>query len=722
MRVCTGRVLSWMVLFVVMSPCWYLVVKAETDTSGRSQSISYPPARRGNQVDQYHGVAVADPYRWMEDIDAPETRSWIEAEANLTSQYLGKLPTRDKIARRLAEIWNYERWSAPERHGTRWLYTHNDGLQNQPVLFAAADLKAASHIVIDPNTLSKDGTIAFKGAGFSDDGRFMAYGLSEAGSDWEVWRIRELATGQDLPDQILHAKFSEASWLKDGSGFYYSGYDAKEEGESLKAQNKYHTLFFHRRGTPQSDDLTVYRRTDDVNWFVDGHVTDDGRYLIVTANHGTDVKNTVLVQTLETRQPLKAVIVDPLAEYRFVGNIGSTLYVQTDDDAPRYRVIAIDLERPDRTHWKTVIPESRDTLQNTTLVGHQLIAQYLQDAHSAVRRYSPSGQSLGDVKLPGLGMATGFAGHDEDRETYYEYTDYTIPVSIYRLDLTTGSVAPWRVPQLSGFKSSDYETTQVFFSSKDGTRVPMFVTARKGTRLDGRNPTILYGYGGFNDSLQPEFSPGVAAWLELGGVYAVANLRGGGEYGRAWHEAGMKTHKQNVFDDFIAAGEYLVSSKWTGRDRLAIYGRSNGGLLIGAVEEQRPDLFAAAIAQVGVMDMLRFREFTVGKGWEPDYGSVDVAGEFKALRAYSPYHNVQSKVDYPPTLILTGDHDDRVFPAHSFKFAAAMQHADPAGRPILIRIDLRAGHGSGKPLSKRVEEQADIYAFVLHAMDLDSIL
>ncbi len=680
--------------------------------------IDYPSARRGDQVDSYHGVAVADPYRWMEDVDSPETRAWVEAEAKLTSGYLASIPGRDRIARRLTEIWNYERWSAPEKHGPRWFYTHNDGLQNQAVLFTAADPANPARVLLDPNMLSKDGTVAFKGAGYSDDGRLMAYGLSEAGSDWEVWRIRDITTGRDLPDQIRHAKFTGASWLKDGSGFYYSGYEESAEGESLKTQNKYHTLFLHRLGKPQAEDVMVYRRTDDADWYVGGQVTDDGKYLVVTAQHGTDVRNTLQIAPAAAGSALKAIIAEPRANYQFIGNIGSTLYVQTDDDAPRYRVVAIDLAKPGRTHWKTVIPESGDTLNSTTLVGHQLITQYLKDAHSAVRRYTPDGKRLGDVTLPGLGTASGFSGRVDDAVTYYEYTDYTTPVSIYRLDLETGETSPWRAPRLAGFQSSDYETTQVFYTSRDGTRIPMFVTARKGTRLDGRNPTILYGYGGFNSSELPEFSPGVAAWLEIGGVYAVANLRGGGEYGRAWHEAGMKTRKQNVFDDFIAAGEYLIASRWTSRDRLAIRGGSNGGLLVGAVEEQRPDLFAAVIAQVGVMDMLRFREFTVGKGWEADYGSVDNPEEFAAMLAYSPYHNVRAKVDYPPTLILTGDHDDRVYPAHSFKFAAAMQHADPDGKPILVRIDLRAGHGAGKPLSKRVDELADVYAFVLQAMGL----
>jgi prolyl oligopeptidase len=683
-----------------------------------SSAPKYPVAQRVDHFDEYHGVKVADPYRWMEDIDSPATRAWVEAEAGLTSDYLAAIPGRKKIAQRLKEIWNYERWSAPERHGSQWFYVHNSGLQDQSVLFATADAEQPAHVLLDPNTLSKDGTIAFKGAGFSDDGHLMAYGLSEAGSDWEIWRVRDVATGKDLPDEIRWAKFTSAWWRKDGSGFYYCGYSAVPTGQSLKAPNQFHKLFFHQMGTPQSQDREIYGRTDNPDWYLGGQVTDDGRYLVITANHGTDVKNTLSVADLGAGAAVMPVIAEPRASYTFVGNIDSTLYVLTDDAAPRSRLIAIDLARPDSAHWRTIVAESQDTLDSVTLVGHQLIAQYLHDAHSVVRRYAPDGKSLGELQLPGLGTTSGFAGRIGDTLTYYSYTDYTTPSSIYRFDLQSGHSTLWRTPQLAAFKPADYETKQFFFTSKDGTRVPMFVTARKGTALDGRNPTILYGYGGFNDPLEPVFSPRVATWLEMGGVYAVANLRGGGEYGRAWHEAGMKTHKQNVFDDFIGAAEYLTAQHWTSRERLAISGASNGGLLIGAVVEQRPDLLAAAVAQVGVMDMLRFREFTVGKAWESDYGSVDNADEFKALLAYSPYHNVRPNVAYPATLILTGDHDDRVFPAHSFKFAAAMQNADPHGKPILIRIDLRAGHGAGKPVSKQVDETADVYSFVLNAMGL----
>jgi len=681
--------------------------------------LSYPPAARGDVADDYHGVKVPDPYRWMEDIDSPQTRTWVEAEAKLSSDYLAAIPVRDRIAQRMRGIWNFERWSAPEKHGKWWFYSHNDGLQNQSELFATDNPAKKGRVLLDPNTLSKDGTVSLRESAISDDGRYFAYALSEAGSDWQVWRVKDVATGQDLPDELHWSKAGGGSWRKDGSGFYYTVYDAPKEGELLKAANQYEKLYFHKLGTPQSADTLVYTRNDDPDWFVGGQVTDDGHYLIISANYGDQVQNTLLVQDLTGGDgKIVEVIPKPAAQYSVIGNIGSTLYVLTDDNAPRYRVIAIDLNNPAPDKWQTVVAEGKDTLDQANLVGGQIVALYLQDAHSAVRRYTPQGKQLSEVKLPGLGTASGFAGRIGDRDTYYSYGSYTTPASVYRLDLKSGKSTQWHAPKLAGFKPADFESRQVFYASKDGTQVPMIVTARKGVKLDGSNPTILYGYGGFNISVQPAFSPAIATWIEMGGVYAVANMRGGGEYGRAWHEAGMKTHKQNVFDDFIGAAEYLIAQNWTSPKRLAVYGRSNGGLLIGAVTEQRPDLFAAVVPQVGVMDMLRFRDFTVGKGWESDYGSVENEDEFKALLAYSPYHNVKAGVNYPPMLILTGDHDDRVYPAHSFKFAAAMQHADADGNPILIRIDLRTGHGSGKPTAKLIEEFADIYAFVLNAMGL----
>ena len=698
-----------------------LFVTAALATTG--QPLSYPTATPADVSSDYHGVKVPDPYRWMEDIDSPATRSWVEAEDKLSRGYLEALPGRADIAARLKQIWNFERWGAPTRHGRYWFYTHNDGLQNQAVIFVTTDPGTPGRVLLDPNTLSKDGTVALREDSVSDDGHLFAYALSDAGSDWQIWHVRNVDTGTDLPDEIHWSKAGGGSWRKDGSGFYYTSYDAPKDGDALKAANQFQKLYFHKLGTPQAQDSLVYTRTDDPEWFVSGSVTDDGRYLVIQANHGDEVQNTLLVQDLTgaatgaaAAAAIVPVIPQPTAVYNFIGNVGSTLYVMTDDAAPRYKIVAIELARPDPAHWRTVVAEGVDTLDSVSLVGGQLVAGYLHDAHSAVRRYSPGGKLLGEVKLAGLGEAGGFQGHIQDRQTFYSYSSFTTPPSVYRLDLTSGASTLWKTPQLAGFDPDHYETQQVFYSSKDGTRVPLYIVARKGTKLDGNNPTILYGYGGFNISMEPGFSPGIAGWLELGGVYAMPNLRGGGEYGRAWHEGGMKTHKQNVFDDFIGAAEYLIAQHWTSPKHLAIRGGSNGGLLVGATEEQRPELFAAAVPQVGVMDMLRFREFTVGKGWESDYGSVDNPAEFQAMLAYSPLQNVKAGVNYPATLVTTGDHDDRVYPAHSFKFTAAMQRADPGGKPILLRVETRAGHGSGKPTAKQIEETADIYAFILNAV------
>lgn len=679
--------------------------------------ITYPPARQDTLIDEIHGVRVPDPYRWMEDIDSPATRAWVAAQGRLSHDYLQALPDRDAIAQRLRKIWNFERWSPPERHGKYWFYTHNDGLQNQAVIFVTADPGTPGHVLLDPNILSRDGTVALRETTVSDDGRLFAYALSDAGSDWQVWHVRNVETGTDLPDLVQWSKAGGGSWRKDGSGFYYTAYAAPPKGAAaLKAANQYEKLYFHELGTSQDRDRLVYTRRDDPDWFVGGQVTDDGRYLVIQANHGDEVQNTLLVQDqARPDAPVLPVIPEPRAVYTFIGNVGATLYVLTDDGAPRYKIVAIELSKPEPAHWRTLVPEAADTLDSVSLVGGQLICRYLHDAHSAVRRFTTEGKPLADVQLAGLGAAEGFQGRMEDRATYYSYSSFTTPASVYRLDLTTGASTLWRSPKLDGFDPEGYTTRQVFYASKDGTRIPLYIVARKGTKLDGNNRTILYGYGGFNISLEPQFSAAVAGWLAMGGVYALANLRGGGEYGRAWHEAGMRLHKQNVFDDFIGAAEYLIAQHWTQPRHLAIVGRSNGGLLVGATEEQRPELFAAAVPQVGVMDMLRFREFTVGKGWESDYGSVDDAAQFKALLAYSPLQNVKPGVDYPATLITTGDHDDRVYPAHSFKFTAAMQQADPHGRPILLRVETRAGHGSGKPTAKLIDETADIYAFILNA-------
>ncbi len=711
---------------------------AATTTVGTpaAPALPYPPARREIQVDDYHGVKVADPYRWLEDIDSPETRAWVSAQGALSRQFLDSIAGRESMTQRLRDLWNFERWTPPIRHGANWFYTHNDGLQNQPVVFVISEREAQDaaagaplsgksdppgRVLLDPNTLSADGTVALRETAVSADGRLFAYALSEAGSDWQVWRVREVSTGKDLPDTVEWSKAGGGSWRKDGSGFYYTAFDPPTNDAALKAANEYHKLYFHRLGTPQSDDELIYTRTDDPGWFLQANVTEDGRYLIVQASLGTDIRNTVLVQDLaRPHAPVVPVIPNATATYDVVDVVGTTLIVRTDDAAPRHRIVAIDLANPGPRHWRTLIAESADTIESASLVGGQLLVHRLKDAHSAVQRYSPEGKLLGTIELPGLGSVTGLDGRADDTHSYYGFSGFATPPSVYRVDLADGKVELWRSPQLRGFVAADYDTRQVFYKSKDGTRVPLFITARQGTKLDGANPTILYAYGGFNVSVTPSFSPVVAAWVQMGGVYAVANLRGGGEYGRAWHEAGMKTHKQNAFDDFIAAAEYLTAAHWTKPGRLAIRGGSNGGLLIGAVEQQRPDLAAAAIAQVGVLDMLRFRQFTVGKAWESDYGSVDNADEFRALHRYSPYHNARAGVNYPATLIMTGDHDDRVFPAHSFKFAAAMQNADPRGEPILLRVETRAGHGQGMPTAKLIDEVVDMYAFIFKAFGIST--
>jgi prolyl oligopeptidase len=681
-------------------------------------ALTYPDAHRGSVVDDYHGVKVADPYRGLENIDSPQTRAWVQAENELARNYLGALPGRDAIAERLRQIWNFELWTAPERHGRNWFYTHNGGLQNQATIVVTSDLATPGHVLLDPNTLSNDGTVALRDSAVSDDGRLFAYALSDGGADWVVWHVRNVETGVDLPDQVHWSMGDGTRWLADGSGFYYTAYDAPKPGDAFKAPNQYERLYFHKLGTPQSRDPLIYARTDDPQWLLNDWVTEDGRYLVIQANRGAEVQSTLLVQDLAAKggkAPIRVIIPQPRAVYSYIGSTGATLYVMTDDSAPRYKVVAIDLTQPGPANWRTVVPESVDTLTAVTLVGGQLVAQYLHDAHSAVRRFTPEGTALGEVQLAGLGEATGFQGRSDDHAIYYSYSDFTSPPRVYRLDLATGRTSLWKKPEPKGFDSDSYQTQQLFYPSQDGTRVPLYIVSRKGVRLDGTNPTILYGYGGFNISREPSFEPAIADWLEMGGVYALANIRGGGEYGRAWHEAGMKLHKQNVFDDFIAAAEYLSAQRWTSADHLAIRGGSNGGLLIGATEVQRPDLFAAAVLKVGVLDMLRFRKFTVGRAWESEYGSVDNPGELQALLAYSPVQNVKPGIAYPATLVITGDHDDRVFPAHSLKFAAALQHANPNGKPILLDVEHRQGHGAGKPTATLIDETANVYAFILNA-------
>ncbi|MCA1567439.1 MAG: prolyl oligopeptidase family serine peptidase [Acidobacteria bacterium] len=715
------RLFLIVMLLIQVSPAALAQKAAAAPGSAASKPLAYPSAKKVEQVDDYHGTKVADHYRWLEDLDAPATKAWVEAQNRLTNAYLAEIPARQKIKERLTKLWNFERYGIPFREGDRYFYTKNDGLQNQSVLYTVASLADAPRVLLDPNKLSSDGTVALAGTAISRDGKLMAYGLSASGSDWAEWRVRNVETGQDLPDHVKWVKFSGASWTADGKGFFYSRYDEPKAGASQMAGvNEFQKLYYHRLGTPQGEDALIYERKDQKDWGFSGDVTEDGRYLIIHVWVGTDAKNRIYYKDLQTPgSPVVKLLDEFDAAYNFIDNDGAVFWFMTDRDAPRYKVIAIDTRRPERANWKVVIPEAAETLEGVNVVGDMFIASYLKDAHSQVRIHQTDGKFVREVALPGIGSASGFSGKRTDKETFYAYGSFTTPYPIYRYDLTTGKSTLFRQPKVD-FDPDRYETKQVFYNSKDGTRVPMFITHRKGLKLDGTNPTLLYGYGGFNVSETPGFSISRLVWMEMGGVMAVANLRGGGEYGKDWHEAGMKLKKQNVFDDFIAAAEWLISNKYTSTPKLAIQGGSNGGLLVGAVLTQRPDLFGAALPAVGVMDMLRFNKFTIGAAWASDYGSPDNADEFKALYAYSPLHNLKAGKSYPPTLITTADHDDRVWPGHSFKFAAAMQAAQGGSAPVLIRIETKAGHGAGKPTSKIIEEYADIWGFLVRTFKMNA--
>jgi prolyl oligopeptidase len=572
--------------------------------------------------------------------------------------------------------------------------------------------------LLDPNTLSNDGTVALSGYAISRDGKYLAYGLAASGSDWNEWKVRDIATGKDTDDHVKWVKFSSAAWSKDGKGFYYSRYDEPNEKTKLEDANYFQKLYYHALGSPQSADKLIYERKDQKEWGFSGDVSEDGRYLVISVWQGTDPRNRFFYQDLS--QPASKVVelISELeANYSFVGNDGTTFYFRTDLQAPRGRVVAIDTTKPARANWRELIPQATETLEGVALVGNQFIASYLKDAQAQLKVFELSGKPVREIKLPGIGTAVGFSGKRTDSETFYAFTSFTTPTTIYRYDMQKDQSEIQRQPQVA-FKPGDYETKQVFYTSQDGTRVPMFITYKKGLKLDGQNPTLLYGYGGFSVSLTPAFSIRNLVWMEMGGVYAQANLRGGAEYGEDWHLAGTKAKKQNVFNDFIAAAEWLIANKYTSTPKLAIQGGSNGGLLVGAMLTQRPDLFGAALPAVGVMDMLRFHKFTIGWAWTSDYGSSENADEFKALYAYSPLHNLKPGVKYPPTLITTADHDDRVVPAHSFKFAATMQAAQAGDAPVLIRIETKAGHGAGKPTAKVIEEVSDEWGFLVKVLDI----
>ncbi len=679
---------------------------------------AYPSAPRVDHVDEYHGVKVADPYRWLEELDSPQTRAWIEAQVSLTETFLQGLPQRASLRRRLDALQDFERYSTPWREGDRWFWFHNSGLQNQNILYTAQSAGGQARVLLDPNTLSQDGTVALAGTAISQDGRYLAYGLAEAGSDWNTWRVRDIQTGQDLPEQIRWVKFSGASWTRDGRGFYYSRYPAPQPGQDLKAVNHDHTLYYHRLGTPQTEDRRVFGILEHPDWSVSGGVTEDGRWLIISVERPDTENDALWVQDLacpDSRvRPLPGAF---QAQFGAIEVEGNTLLARTDLGAPRFRLVSLDLAQ-EKADWQELVPQEADTLESASRAGNRLFLEYLHDAHTRIAVHDLTGRRLGEVTLPGLGSAGGFQARRQDTETFYSFTSFTVPTVVYRYDLATGKSSVWKQPKLT-FDPGRYQTRQVFVTSKDGTRVPMFLSCARNLKPDGNLPVLMYAYGGFNYSLTPYFSATSMAWMEQGGVYAVPNLRGGGEYGEEWHQAGTRTRKQNVFDDFMAAGQWLVANNYTRPARLAIMGGSNGGLLVGACLTQRPELFGAAIPQVGVMDMLRFEKFTIGYAWVSDYGSVENPEEFAALRAYSPYHNLKVGTHYPPTLITTADHDDRVFPAHSFKFAAALQAAQGGEAPTLIRIETRAGHGAGKPTSKRLDEAADILAFLMRALGME---
>ncbi|MES1184773.1 MAG: prolyl oligopeptidase family serine peptidase [Myxococcales bacterium] len=681
--------------------------------------LRYPESPRGAVVDVLHGVSVKDPYRWLEDSGSTQTQAWIAAQNRLTRGFLDGLPRRPAIRARLRELWDFERFELPFRRGGRYFYFYNSGLQNQPVLYWLASLDGAPQPLLDPNLSSSDGTVALTHVVPSDDGRLVAYGLSRAGSDWTEWRVRRVDDGQDLPDLLQWSKFSSVAWTKDGSGFYYSRYQEPKPGAALSETNYFNELYFHRLGQSQAEDRLIYQRRDQAKWSFGATTTRDGRYVVITASEGTDPKNAVLYLDLARPQaPPIALVPNIEAEYSFIGNHGSTFWFHTDRDAPRGRVVKVDVaSRPPK--FVEVVAEQTETLRQVERVGGKFLANYLKDAHAEVRLLSDAGVVEQQLPLPGLGTVWLAEGDDERSETFLSYEGFHEPRRLLGYDVKKRESSVFRQPRLK-FDADAYETRQVFFLSKDGTRIPLFITHKRGLVLGPETPCLLYGYGGFSVSLTPSFSAGHLAWLELGGVLAVPNLRGGGEYGEAWHEAGKKARKQNVFDDFIAAAEYLVQQKLTSRAKLAISGRSNGGLLVGAMLAQRPELFGAALPGVGVLDMLRFHKFTIGWTWTDDYGSPDDPEDFKALYAYSPLHNLREGVKYPATLITTGDHDDRVVPAHSFKFAAALQHAQAGDAPVLIRIETRAGHGGGIPTDKKLDELADQWAFLLAALKVSS--
>lgn len=684
----------------------------------KEDTLSYPDSKPGKTVDTLHDVKVPDPYRWLEDLNSDQTSAWVKAQSSLTDSYLDAIPGRKALENHLTNLWNVERFGVPFFEGGYYFFSKNNGLQNQSVLYSTKSLDTEPTILLDPNTFSKDGTVALSSYEVSPDGKYLAYSTSASGSDWVEWQIREISSGKDLSDHLKWSKFSGASWAKNSKGFYYGRFPTPKEGEEMMAQNIHKKIYFHEIGKPQSTDLLVYERPNHPKQGLYAWVTEGGKYLLIQVSQGTDTRNGLFYKDLsKATSKVIELLPDFDASYDFITNLGSKFIIRTDLNAPKQKVISIDLNAPASAHWKTIIPESRETLRSVSHIGGLFIANYLKDARTEIRRFKTDGTSLPPVKLPGLGTASGFGGRSNQNETFYYFTSFTSPGAVYRYDVTRNASTLFKAPKTQ-FDRDDYESRQIFATSKDGTKIPMFIVYKKGLKLDGNNPTLLYAYGGFNISLRPSYSPATIAWMDLGGIYVMANLRGGGEYGEGWHEAGMKLKKQNVFDDFIACAEHLISKRFTSSKNLSIAGGSNGGLLVGACMVQRPELYGACLPAVGVMDMLRFHKFTIGWAWQAEYGKPDDPDDFKNLLKYSPYHNLKP-AEYPATMVITSDHDDRVVPSHSYKFAAALQSAQNGPAPTLIRIESKAGHGAGTPTSKRIEAIVDKYAFLAKSLGFE---
>ncbi|WP_225036074.1 prolyl oligopeptidase family serine peptidase [Winogradskyella sp. SM1960] len=705
-------------LLLTLMLTFFVSCKNENETV-KSITVEYPETNKVDTVDTYFDESVADPYRWLEDDRSKETEAWVKAQNEVTFGYLDHIPYREELKDRLTKLWNYEKVGAPFVEGDYTYFYKNDGLQNQSVIyrFKTGEDPETAEVFLNPNTFKEDGTISLGGMSFSKDGKTLAYAISEGGSDWRKILVMNTETNEIVEDTLIDIKFSGMSWYKN-EGFYYSSYD-KPEGSELSAKTDQHKLYYHKLGTKQSEDQLIFGGTpEEKHRYIGGGVTEDDNYLVITASVSTSGNKLFIKDLSKPNSNLIAILDHTNSDSNIIENVGTKLYIMTNLEAPNQKIVTVDAANPTPEHWVDFIPETKNVLSPSTGGGY-FFANYMVDAVSKVLQYDYDGKLIREVALPGIGTATGFGAKKEEKELYYSFTNYVTPGSIYKYDIENGTSELYKKPSID-FNTEDYESKQVFYTSKDGTKVPMIITHKKGLKLNGKNPTMLYGYGGFNISLTPSFSIANTIWLEQGGIYAVPNLRGGGEYGKAWHNAGTQLKKQNVFDDFIAAAEYLISEKYTSSDYLAISGRSNGGLLVGATMTQRPNLMKVALPGVGVLDMLRYHTFTAGAGWAYDYGTAEDSKEmFNYLKGYSPVHNVKSGVEYPATMVTTGDHDDRVVPAHSFKFAAELQSKQAGTNPTLIRIETDAGHGAGTPVSKTIEQYADVFGFTLYNMGFE---